>query len=396
GSPAAQRAPRAGRPRTWRADAAVLAGAAALGLGVYSRADFVLILAATGAALALCWRDALLRTLRESRRLLLAALAVFVLAASPMLLALTALLSTSSAMAERGSIDYRARVFWSVLDGSYFHRLMELGGRFEAIFEVPAPATLFGPAVIVSAAALGALALSRRPGRGAGTLAFLPILCVLLAGAMVGLPGAVRAHHMLNLHPFVHMLVAAAALALWQHAWKSGRGRVAARSGIAASLALLVLSNVSVVARTEALVNQSGGRGRWSDALSRFAAEIDQRPADAPGTVVSLDWGFHEPLLFLTDRIQLVEPIWSIPHALRRGHPWAHEGDALTVYLVHDEPYDLFGLGPDFLSAVRTLPSDRVEIREHLDREGAVSFLSVRFLGPHRLVYSGRFSLRLL
>jgi hypothetical protein len=91
-----------------------------------------------------------------------------------------------------------------------------------------------------------------------------------------------------------------------------------------------------------------------------------------------------------------VEPIWTIPNALRRGHPWRHQGDAQTVYLVHDEPYDLFGLGPSLLAAARALPPERVEIRPHRDREGQISFLSVRFLGPHQLVYSGRFSLRFL
>jgi len=396
-----RRSRRAGRTRGWLDGCAVLGGAAALGLGVFSRADFVLILAATGAALALCWRDELLGTLREAWRLVLAALAVFVLAASPMLLALTALLSTTAAMAERGSIDYRARVLWSVLDGSYFHRLMELGGRFEALFEVSAPASAFGAGVLASALVLCVLALLERRHRDSGTrpgaLVFLPLLCLLLAGAMLLLPGAVRAHHMLNLHPFLHGLVAAAALALWRRSWGSARGQAAARATVAISLALLVVSNIVVVARTDALINRSGGRGRWSDALSRLALELDERPEAASSSVVSLDWGFHEPLLFLTDRAQLLEPIWVLPHALRRhGHPWGHQGDAQTVYLVHDAPYDLFGLSPSLLSTARALPPERVEIRAHRDREGEISFLSVRFLGPHQLVYTDRFSLRFL
>ena len=208
-----------------------------------------------------------------------------------MLLALTDLLSTSAAMAERGSIDYRARVLWSVLDGSYFHRLMEVGGRFEALFEVSAPATLFGITLVTSALALAVLALGDRRRQSRGALLFLPILCILLAGAMVMLPGAVRAHHMLNLHPFLHGMVAAAALALWGHTWGSARSAGAARASVVAVLALLVVSNLVVVARTDALVNRSGGRGRWSDALSRFALEMDSRPAAAGTTLVSLDWG---------------------------------------------------------------------------------------------------------
>jgi hypothetical protein len=398
--PGVTSSPRAGRTRDWLKGGATLGGAAALGLGVYSRADFVLILAAAGVALALCWRDELLRTLREAWRLVLAGLVVFLLAASPMLLALRALLSTSADLAERGSIDYRARVLWSVLDGSYFHRLMELGGRFEAIFEVSAPASPFGVVVIASALILCVLALlEKRRQRGSaspGALVFLPILCVLLASAMLLLPGAVRAHHMLNLHPFVQMMVAAAALALWRREWRSTRSQTAVRATVAASLALLVVCNLVVVARTDSLVNRSGGRGRWSDALPRFALELEGHADANPSTVVSLDWGFHEPLLFLTDRTLLLEPIWALPRALQRGRPWAHQGDAQTVYLVHDTPYDLFGLGPSLLTTARALPPEQVEIRPHRDREGEISFLSVRFLGPHQLLYTGRFSLRFL
>ena len=79
---------------------------------------------------------------------------------------------------------------------------------------------------------------------------------------------------------------------------------------------------------------------------------------------------------------------------MHRGRPWVHRGHEQTVYLVHDAPFDLFGLGPRLLSAAGALPDERVEIREHRDREGEISFLSVRFLGPHQLVFDGRFSLR--
>jgi hypothetical protein len=395
-----------GPQRSGRRWLAVLAGAAVLGLGVYSRADFVLILAATGAGLLFSRRKELIDTLRECTGLVLGGLAVFALTASPMLLALKELLSTSAAMSEHGSIDYRVRVLWSVLDGSYFYRLMEQGGRFEAIFEVPSPATLFGPLVIASSAVLILLAFYRSrsgdPGsslepqgnRRPAALVFLPLLCALLAGAMVLLPGAVRAHHMLNLHPFVQLMVAGAAVELWRRSWGDERRRAAIRGAVGLALTALVVSNLVVLARSEELINRSGGRGRWSDALSRFASEIDESPGAVPTTVVSLDWGFHEPLLFLTDEALLLEPIWSIPRAHGRGRPWAHEGDAETIYLVHDEPYDLFGLSPSLLSTARGLPPERVAIRRHEDREGATSFLSVRFLGDHQLVYAGGFSLR--
>jgi hypothetical protein len=109
---------------------------------------------------------------------------------------------------------------------------------------------------------------------------------------------------------------------------------------------------------------------------------------------VSLDWGFHEPLLFLTTKRGLLEPIWNIPRLLARGRPWAHAGNEHHVYLVHDAPYDLFGFGPALLETARE--NDRVaEIRTHRDRLGDPAFYSVRFRAPHELVYTGSFELRL-
>ena len=90
----------------------------------------------------------------------------------------------------------------------------------------------------------------------------------------------------------------------------------------------------------------------------------------------------------------MLEAIWAIPTALRHGQPWRHEADARTVYLVHDAPYDLFGLGPDFLASVRALPAGVAEIEAHRDREGAVAFYSVRIMHAHQIVYGGRFQIR--
>jgi hypothetical protein len=106
---------------------------------------------------------------------------------------------------------------------------------------------------------------------------------------------------------------------------------------------------------------------------------------------VSLDWGFHEPLAFLTDRLPLDEPIWAIPRTLAAGRPWAYTGDAGTRYLVHAAPYDLFGLGPRLLAAARAEPPGTASIEPHADRLGEVAFYSIRILRPHRLVFTGRF-----
>ena len=146
-----------------------------------------------------------------------------------------------------------------------------------------------------------------------------------------------------------------------------------------------------VTAATRQLIGDTGGRGRWSDAIHLLARELDDDPTAA---VVALDWGFHEPLLFLTRSVVLSEPIWTIPRLLQQGRPWVHRGDARHLYLVNDARYDLFGLGPKLLAAAREIDPERVEIRTHRDREEQPAFYTVRFLRPHQLIYTGDFEVR--
>jgi len=149
-----------------------------------------------------------------------------------------------------------------------------------------------------------------------------------------------------------------------------------------------LLANLNLIAATWRLIDETGGRGRWSHAISELAGELDAEPG---ATAVSLDWGFHEPLLFLTQRARSVEPIWAIPQLLRSGRPFVYEGDASTVYLVHDVPYDLFGLGPELLAAARGHRPERLTITAYRDKEGEPAFYSVRMPERHRLVYTGEF-----
>jgi hypothetical protein len=156
------------------------------------------------------------------------------------------------------------------------------------------------------------------------------------------------------------------------------------------ALVALLAADARVVARTFGLLESTGGRGYWSDALERLAEDVEVEPA---ATVVSLDWGFHPPLMVLTRTPRLLEPIWHIRRRAGPGLGWRHEGDADHLYLVHDPAYDRFGLGPDFLAQVAELPPGFAETRVYRDREGAVAFLAIRLTRPHRLFFQGRLRL---
>jgi hypothetical protein len=303
-----------------------------------------------------------------------------------------ALLDTTGATADRGGWLFRAQILWQSLDGSQFYRLMQTGGLFGKTPDIEAPAGLLGWLVLPAAAILLVdIIRRRRPDASAlrDPRAFLLVFALLLTCAMLALPGAVRAHHQLNVLPLLHLIIACAALALGRSG--TSRSGVVFRGAAGLGLAGLVAGNLLLIHHTSEFIRDTGGRGRWSHALNEFAAEVDRQPG---GTVVSMDWGFHEPLLFLTRQTRLVESIWALPQAMAAGRPWVFEADANTVYLVHDAPYDLFGLGPKFLLAARLAENPAADITPHYDKAGDLAFYSVRVGGPHRLRYDGKFRIR--
>ena len=108
---------------------------------------------------------------------------------------------------------------------------------------------------------------------------------------------------------------------------------------------------------------------------------------------LSLGWGIHAPLAFLTARPRLDEPFWQFSEQSRRA--WRRRGSAQDVYLFYAEPYDHFGYGGQFLRAIRALDPARVELRSYADREGAPVLLAARILADHDLAWRGDFRIRL-
>jgi hypothetical protein len=367
---------------------ALAAGGLALGLGVYARADFAVVLAAAAAALAAV-RPALVREAARARRADLLRVGLSLAAgAAPMLLSAPELFATgaSPALARRGDLAEKLRVLGSLANGSHFHRLMEVGGRFDRLFEVGAPSGGLGLAVAAAGALAAAWTVSglRRAERPA-PLGFLLLVSLFTLAGTLAVPGAVRAHHLLNALPFPHLLLAAVGVELWRRAAGAGAARRAARVGLGLALAALLLGQLRVAEATRELIDRTGGRGRFSDAVGELARLLEAHPEPR---AVSLDWGLHEPLLFLTARARLEEPIWRLQHAARSGRPARLAGRAGDLYLLHPPDYDLFGFGPPFLAALERLGPGAAETLTYRDREGRVAFLAVRLAADHRIVFS--------
>lgn len=381
------------------------AGGLLAGLGVYSRADFAVVAAGLAVAFALAYPALAAEALRERRRGLLAAGIAGAVGASPMLLSLRELLQTSLApqLASRGGLAEKLRVLWSTLDGSRFYELMAAGGRFERAFQHEGPETGLGLAVLGALALGGARTLRDAAARQRGVPGALradarfPLLGALIAtAATVALPGAVRAHHLLNAMPLFHVGVAAVGVDLWRRADGRRLGTRLLRGALALAFAAVLLSQIAGVRATYALLERTGGQGWWSDAIYALAADLEGAPTTR---AVSLDWGLHEPLLFLTEDLALQQPLWRIRPAVRREGRWRWRGRGGEVYLLHPRRYDLFGYGPAFLAEARRAAErapERVRIRRYEDRTGEPALVSVRLDAPHRLVYRGRFELRWL
>lgn len=376
----------------WRARdrLALFAGGLCAGLSVYNKIDGVVPLAAAGAALLLA-APGLLREMRPRAASLGALLAGFGLGAAPMLAGAVPALVAARALARAGAASggewaEKLSALHAVLDGSYFHRLMLAGGSFERLADVEgATATPFLALFLIASLAL-ALWLARDLRRG---LASRPQRFALLAAlfALAGVlltPRAVRIHHFLNAWPLPHLVVAVAA----REAWRRLAGHGLARAALALALAAALLGALRADLHTFALMRDTGGRGRWSDALERLAPELARQGAH----VVCLDWGFAGPLRFTSRDLAVDEPIWR----LRSRRPPRLEGGAERVYLLYEAPYAVFPFGSALLDALAALPPDAVTLRRHADRRGDTAFVSLRFAGPHRLDYrGGRFEVQL-
>ena len=373
----------------------------AAGLTFYNKVDIAIFVAAVATALLVVGAKALATAWRQEPRMsrtAAGATLAFVVGLAPMIPALGAVIAARNAFAEPNELAEKLHTLHTMIDGSYFHRLMETGGMFGAellgqVSDAPGSALPF-------ALLLAALWLLFRVGTAHANARDSRALFLLVASALsilgvIALPGAVRIHHAMNSYPLLHLLVAYALVdaARFVSGERHGERRGERSSKPRIALPLLAIAAAVIVStqwltfeHTRQRFLETGGKGRWSKAIHAFAAELD---GSFEGAVSSLDWGFHEPLAFLAASGAFREAHWQIPRAVRQRGAWVIEGDPGDRYILHLAPYDRSGLGQPFLEAVKTLNHERVVVRRHLDGEGDVAFVSIRVDAPHRITFAG-------
>ncbi len=345
----------------------VLAGAT-FGIGFLNKIDFLVVLLALAGAALVTKPSRMIARLRAPWKHWLAGVVAFAVTSFPMLLNLAKwsreVLAVQTGV-RTGEFATKVNVAKAMLDGSYFHRLMESGGLFGRMFEqTSAGWPIFGVVLGAAVVALVIYAVRDERAKARGWSMFLLVGFGLAAFGWLVLPDAVRVHHALLVYPFPQLIIAAVAARLF----RTGMGKAIGTFALAAVL----VTHLASIRRTQLFLAQTGGLGEWSTALQEFAAEVRGR---ADVMLVSFDWGFHEQLSFLTDAPRRFEPTWN----LQEGKPVELLPDPRCYYLIHPPEFSVFDYGAKYLALARAT-DPQLEVQSRTNREGRVVFQLFRFV----------------
>jgi 4-amino-4-deoxy-L-arabinose transferase-like glycosyltransferase len=347
-----------------------------LGLGFFNKIDFGVLLAGTALAAACVYAKPAIALFRNRPKIILSAVLGFLIGAGPVMVLFRVIFHEvffKNAPHNPGELAEKLHTLRAMYDGSYFYRLMDVGGVFDKMYQSPSPVrTPFGIVVLLAVLILiAAVFFSAKENPARRTRIFLLLSAAFVTLGVLILPGAVRIHHTTLVYPFPHLIIAAAAMILWNHPCKIFKRRRFMRGLLVTCLMFLAIGEFHVIIRTEKLIRETGGRGWWSNALVKFAEETKNRP----GLVVSsLDWGFNEQLEFLADGPRLEEPFWQ---AAFGGQPELPR-DTNHIYLVHPPEFALSPLGAQFMESVSRENKNAV-VRPWRDGQGQIVFYTILF-----------------
>jgi len=343
-----------------------------LGLGVFNKVDSVAFLVAVGIAAACFYGAQLWAEVRARLTIVVICCGGFLLGAGPMTLQVLHIVQgvlAGKASSGSGEQSEKLHTILSMYDGSYFYRLMDVGGLFANMYAQPAGVySLFGFFVFIAIGALFTIALFAGDKNESRIAGFLLLSFALTTVFVFLVPGAVRIHHVAQVFPIPQLIISAAFTFLWSTGPTIGVRRVT-RIALLISMLALLTSQARAILKTEKLLNDTGGRGLWSTAFDAFCRENRHR---SDLVMISLDWGFNEQLAFLTEA-QLVEPFWKFTDAL----PPLPNGPE-NVYLAHALEYSVFGADTFYLNRLQ-MRAENAEIQPFRNREGRIIFYTIRF-----------------
>jgi len=344
------------------------------GLGFFNKVDYAVLLVSVGIAGFCCYWRQIWALLRTRPHLIALACLGFFLGAGAMVVKVPGILSSAASgqyATGPGEFSEKLHTLIAMYDGSYFLRLLTVGGVFEKMHQEPAAVhSALGLILIVACAVLGAMAIghnrNRKITRAAG---FLALSLALTTLGVFLVPLSVRIHHAILVFPFPQLIIAAAAMFVWDRTSSPRTSRVI-QALILTGLLLLLGSQLRAIRKTQQVILETGGRGRWSESLNQFCRENADR---SDLTIVSLDWGFNEQLMFLTDGPQLSEPFWGFNQTLPPLPP-----NPNYIYLAHPLEYSVLKYDVAYLDQLQKNRTN-AEITPHFDRQNEVAFYTIRF-----------------
>jgi 4-amino-4-deoxy-L-arabinose transferase-like glycosyltransferase len=345
------------------------------GLGFFNKADFVVFLIAVSIAAAICYWRQLFAAIRQKRSAVALACLGFALGSGPMFLKIPRLMTLTISGPHPnvpGQLAVKFKTMLSMYDGSHFYRLMNVGGVFERMYDDrSAPSHFFGVVLLIACLVfVGTVAAKKIQGARARAITFLIVAALLITIGGFIFPDAVRIHHAALVYPLPHLILAGLAVTFWKITFRQQKLDYAVAAVIALVIIDLTAGELHVIHRTERLIQETGGRGRWSESLNQFCREVRDR---SELTIVSLDWGFNEQLSFFTDGPHLLEPVWRFNQTLPPLPPYPN-----YIYLAHPPEYSVLKYDVAYLDQLQKSGAD-VEITPHFDRQNEVAFYTIRF-----------------
>jgi len=357
----------------------LFAAAVFAGLGLFNKIDFVIFLGGVGLAGICCCARPLMARLSAHPATLVLAAAGFVLAASPMLIKVPEILDyamSGSGPAAPGEMKEKLNTMLAMYDGSYFYRMMEVGGLFEKMYQAPSPVWTPSGVAVGLAAVFLALRAARPfpPGSSRRMAAFLLLAAGLTTLGVLLLPEATRLHHAVLVYPMPQLVLVAALRLVWRSSAQPSSVLRHARWLLSVGFVAPLLWQLLAIDKTQRLIRETGGRGRWSNSLDALCREVSSR---TDLNIVSLDWGFNEQLLLLTGAPELAEPFWTFGQSLPDNLP----KPVNSIFLVHPPEYSLFPYGVEFLNLARQVGTN-ADIHPYHDLQNHVVFYTIRFVTP--------------
>src|SRR6516225_4592313 len=230
-----------------------------LGLGVFNKVDFLVCISATGVA-AVCFYGRPIWTALRARFSIVPIVCLgFLLGAGVMILRIRRIVSlTTTAQASTGSreLSEKLHTLVAMYDGSYFHRLMNIGGIFEKMYDQPAG--VHALLSLILALAIISVAIFARERNLVRMIGFLLVSLFLITIGVLILLGAVRIHHAILAFPFPQLIIAVTCVFVWDRESTKSIRRVT-RTTTAAAILILIGSDLLAISKTERLLAETGG-----------------------------------------------------------------------------------------------------------------------------------------